>query len=379
MSRKQEKFAAAVSQHPEAAVAVAEVVGQSLDQTGHSPELALLFASGAHGIQMSQIAKTIQNTLNPTVLIGCRAGSTLVHRQEIEDGPSVVLWTARISSAQPLRLLEPELPDDLEEGSAVVLMADPFSFDASTFVTTIDPSITLVGGLASAASHRDGNQLLLDDRKFTDGAVAVVLPPDIGAKALVATGCRPVGDPMVVTNAEGPLVRHLAGRPAIERLGDLLDSADTETADRIRRGLHLGVVIDEHQDNFEAGDFLIRPIVGADQSSGALAVGATLPVGTTVQFQVRDAAAASADLASRLTGLSAAAAVAFTCNGRGSNLFEVAGHDAEQLVDGLGTNAVAGMSCAGELGPVGSEHHLHGFTNSVLLFDTVAEPAETGV
>ncbi|MDG2427837.1 MAG: FIST N-terminal domain-containing protein [Acidimicrobiales bacterium] len=373
MSRKQGKFAAAVSQHPEAAVAVAEVVGQSLDQTGHGPELALLFASGTHRSQISQIAQTIHNTLGPTVLLGCSAGSTLVHHQEIEEGPSVVLWTARISSVEPLRLLEPKLPENLAAGSAVVLMADPFSFDAAAFAATICPTITLVGGLASAASHAGGNQLLLDDMQFTDGAVAVVLPPGIGAQALVATGCRPVGDPMVITKAEGSLIRHLAGRPAIERLGNLLDSADTETATRIRRGLHLGIVIDEHQVNFEAGDFLIRPIVGADQSSGALAVGAPLPVGTTVQFQVRDAEAASADLESRLSGLSAAAAVAFTCNGRGSNLFGVAGHDAEHLVDGLGTTAVVGMSCAGELGPVGSEHHLHGFTNSVLLIGTVAE------
>ena len=43
------------------------------------------------------------------------------------------------------------------------------------------------------------------------------------------------------------------------------------------------------------------------------------------------------------------------------------GHDAEHLSDGLATTAVAGMFCAGEIGPVGSRHFLHGFTASSLL------------
>ena len=34
----------------------------------------------------------------------------------------------------------------------------------------------------------------------------------------------------------------------------------------------------------------------------------------------------------------------------------------------LGTDAVAGMFCAGELGPVGGRSFLHGFTASILIF-----------
>jgi len=41
----------------------------------------------------------------------------------------------------------------------------------------------------------------------------------------------------------------------------------------------------------------------------------------------------------------------------------------------LGTTDVAGMHCAGEIGPVGGRHHLHGFTASALLLGT-DDPAE---
>ena len=222
------------------------------------------------------------------------------------------------------------------------------------------------------AGNRPGNnRLLLDDETFTDGGVAVIFPPGLGARAVVAPGCRPVGDPYVVTGSDGNLLLSLGGRPALERLREVLDAADDQTRDRLRRGLHVGLVIDEHREAYESGDFLVRAVLGADRSSGAVAIGDRAAVGTTVQFQVRDADAATADLRARLRGLQASAALVFTCNGRGSHLFGSPGHDARQFTDGLGTTAVAGMFCAGEIGPVGPAHHLHGFTAAALLFDAI--------
>ena len=366
-------YATAVSQHPDTAVAVAEVIGQSLERIGSQPGLAILFASGAHAGEAPRIARAVRHGLSPTVLLGCTAGGTLANRQEIEEGPSIVLFTAQVDGTRPLRLDSPRLPDDLPTGSAVVLMGDPFTFDAATLAASVRSDLTVVGGLASASARPGGNRLILNDATFTTGAVALVLPVGVDARAVVATGCRPVGDPMVVTDSEGNRILSLAGRPALERLARLISSADEADADRIRRGVHLGVVFDEHREEFGAGDFLIRSIVGTDKSAGALVVSDIVPIGTTVQFQIRDAEAASADLEDRLSDLSAGAALAFTCNGRGSHLFGLAGHDADHLVDRLDTTAVAGMSCAGEIGPIGSVHHMHGFTASVLLLDAVAE------
>jgi small ligand-binding sensory domain FIST len=134
-------------------------------------------------------------------------------------------------------------------------------------------------------------------------------------------------------------------------------------------GLHCGVVIDEHRVEFGAGDFLVRNVLGADRDNGAVAVGAVVPVGATVQFQVRDAATAHRELVELLTGRHADGALVFTCNGRGTNLFATPNHDAAVVGELLGTTAVAGMFCAGELGPVGGRNFLHGFTASLALFE----------
>ncbi|MHB8330475.1 MAG: FIST C-terminal domain-containing protein, partial [Acidimicrobiales bacterium] len=191
----------------------------------------------------------------------------------------------------------------------------------------------------------------------------------IGIETVVSQGCRPFGHPLVVTRSEDNVIFELAGRPALERLVN--QAHDTLTEEEIllleMGGLHLGRVIDEHREQFGRGDFLVRNVIGADRASGAIAIGDTVPVGTTVQFQLRDARTADEDLRAALGGRQADGALLFTCNGRGTRLFDEPDHDVGVLVDQLGPLPIAGFFAAGELGPVGGRNFLHGFTASVTL------------
>src|SRR4029077_14038206 len=115
-------------------------------------------------------------------------------------------------------------------------------------------------------------------------------------------GCRSVGEPFVITRAEGNIVYELGGKPALERLQDVARSLDTEDRQLLARGVHLGHVIDESQATFGPGDFLVRNVLGGDPSNGAIAVGDLVDVGSTAQFQVRDAASADEELHRMLDG-----------------------------------------------------------------------------
>ena len=88
-----------------------------------------------------------------------------------------------------------------------------------------------------------------------------------------------------------------------------------------------------------------------------------------MQFHVRDAAAADDELRALLTGREARGAVMFTCNGRGRSMFGEPGHDAGVVAELLGPIPLAGMFCAGEIGPIGGQNFLHGFTATLALFD----------
>ena len=151
---------------------------------------------------------------------------------------------------------------------------------------------------------------------------------------------------------------------------EVIDGLDPDDRRLAQQGLHVGQVIDERKAEFGRGDFLVRNVLGADRSNGAVDVGGDVDVGSTLQLQVRDALSADEDLRALLAeaGPAPAGALVFTCNGRGEQLFGTPHHDAQAVDDAFGGAPQAGMFCAGELGPVGGRSFLHGFSASVLVF-----------
>jgi small ligand-binding sensory domain FIST len=203
----------------------------------------------------------------------------------------------------------------------------------------------------------------------------LVLSGPVTVEALVSQGCRPVGNPMTVTNCDGNVVLELAGRPALQRLEDLLLSLPDEDQAIAATGLQVGVMHDEYLDTHEQGDYLIRNLVRVDVDRAAIVIADDVEVGQTISFQLRDPAAASDDLRRILTEWAsgnegrAAGALLFSCNGRGEAFFTSSDHDAVTVRDHLGGAEVAGYFAAGEIGPVSGRNHLHGFSASVVVFD----------
>jgi small ligand-binding sensory domain FIST len=325
------------------------------------------------------MARTVRSLVQPGVLVGCTGVAVLGGPREVEDSPALALWTARLpATPRPVRLTAARTPSGtalqglsastLGPGEALLLLADPYSLPVDAIVDALPDGQPVVGGLASAATGPGGNRLVLDDEVASSGGVGVVLPAAVQTTTVVSQGCRPIGDPMIVTRAEGNLVIEMAGRSALDRLDDLVRRADPDERALLAGGLQLGVAVDEHRETFGRGDFLVRSVLGADRTSRGRGVGPRGAGGTTVQFQVRDAEAADDDLRTLLAGAHGAGALVFTCNGRGVRLFGEPDHDARMVYDALGTPALAGMFCAGELGPVGRRSFVHGFTASLVLF-----------
>lgn len=377
-------FASAMSEHPVTAHAVGEVAGQVLERLGERPDLALVFVTPPHAGALEDALGTVDGVLHPLVMLGCAAESVAGPHREVEQSAAVTLFAARTGPLVPLVLearadpVDESLaiagwPEDLAFApQALVLVADPYSFPVDESLGWIErrqPGLAVVGGMASAGHGPGGNRLALGTAVRSSGAVGALLGPGIDVETVVSQGCRPFGQPLVVTKAEGNVIFELAGRPALDRLvsaaRDTLDETEMHLLET--GGLHIGRVIDEHREHFGAGDFLVRNVVGADRHSGAIAVGDLVPVGTTVQFHLRDADTADEDLRAMLRGRQADAALLFTCNGRGTQLFGAPDHDVAVLTEELGHIALAGFFAAGELGPVGGHNFLHGFTASVAL------------
>jgi small ligand-binding sensory domain FIST len=379
-------FASALSVHPDPVEATGEVAGRLLEQIGTGADLAVLFCSPHHVDAFGEIASAVRTLLSPTVLVGATGVAVVGGAREVEDDPAVALWAGRLAAPpRPVRVTAARTPsgvalgglsaDTCGSGEILVLLADPFSLpidDVVAMLGQLDPPVLVVGGAASAARGPGGNRLVIDGEVASDGAVGVVLPADVATALVVSQGCRPIGDPMIVTASDRNRLLALAGQPALDRLEALARAADPDERARLAEGLHLGIAVDEHRATFGRGDFLVRNLLGVDQGSGALVTTEQVPVGTTVQFQVRDADAADDDLRALLAQASAGGladgALLFTCNGRGRRLFGEPDHDAQAVAEALRSDALAGVFCAGEIGPVDDRSYVHGFTASIVLF-----------
>jgi small ligand-binding sensory domain FIST len=382
------RYAAALSTHPDAAEAVGAVVGELLEQLdGNRPDLLVLFVSKHHTDAFADIAAGLRALLEPDVLIGTTAIAIAGGSREIEDEPAVSVWAADWGGVGAEGFVLEVVPDGESvrvdgwpggtgADATVLLLADPFTFpvaDLLSLCNTRVPGLRVIGGLASAGAMAGANRLALDDRVVRSGAVGVVVPREVAVRTIVSQGCRPVGSPFTVTKAERNVVFELGGRSAISRLEELVATAADRDRALLARGLHVGIVVDERNVDFDRGDFIVRPVLGADQSTGAVTIGDLVEVGQILQFQVRDAEAADEDLTALLSssqdGRPVGGVLLFTCNGRGRNLFGYPDHDAALIDDRLGPLPLAGAFCAGEIGPVGGRNFLHGFTASLALFD----------
>jgi small ligand-binding sensory domain FIST len=376
------RFAAALSEHPVASQAVGEVAGEILEALGgDEPDLLVVFVSPHFVGAVDDVTAAFREVLEPRVLLGATAVGVVGGAREVEESPGLSVFAASCPDAEltsvaldvertPDGLAVVGWPDLAGDPSTLLLLADPFSFPLDGFLGRLRedrPGLQVIGGAASAARGPGGNRLMIDDRVTTSGAVGVFID-GLSVRAVVSQGCRPVGAPYVVTDGDGNRIRELAGRSAIERVQDTAAAANEEDRALMQAGLHLGIVVDEHQVDFERGDFLVRNVLGGDAATGAIVVGDEVTVGQTVQFHVRDAAAADEDLRALLAGEDASAALLFTCNGRGARFFGVPDHDAAVVDQLLGPLPVAGAFCAGEVGPVSGRTFLHGFTASLALF-----------
>lgn len=386
------RFAAASTQLEDAEEAGRILARTVLQQIGTgSINLACLFWSPHYIPHVGELSRAVQAALAPQMLLGCCGEGIIAETEEIEAAPAATLWVAQLPQVEliPLRLSPTldgvrlsgaEWPDTLSGRSTspvLLLLADPFTTPMNEVLSMISqrcPPATAIGGLAGGGHDLGQNRLLLNEQTFDEGLVGVALSGQVCVRTIISQGCRPVGQRYVVTKADENVIHELGGKPALTQLQQLFESLGHEDQQLAQRALHLGIVVDEHRNRFERGDFLVRNLLGADRSTGSLAVGEMLQAGQTVQFHVRDAHSASEDLSLLVASdrlrhkQPPLGALIFSCCGRGRGLFGHPHHDVTTVRKEAGPIPIAGFFAQGEIGPVGGSNFLHGYTASVALF-----------
>ena len=390
------QWSSAVSDSPSFTEAVTQVSEQILaNLDGQHPDLAVVFISSHHMPSYVVAPELLAETLGAKVLIGCSAAGVIGGGQEVERRPGIAISAAILPGVElsPFHLNQDELPSPdagpeewqallgirAEDCPAIMLLPDPFTLRSEHLLAGLDfafPSTIKIGGLASGGGQPGANALFINDRSVRSGAVGVAFTGDLAVETVVAQGCRPIGEPFIVTQSEINVISKLGDQTPLEVLRDLFEAAETREKRLIRRSLQIGIIMDRLAQNSNEGEFLIRNVLGADEEDGTLAVGELVQEGQVVQFFVRDAQAADEDLRMMLEeyidnldeGDIPASALLFSCIGRGQYLYGSPDHDTSMFTDMVADIPVTGFFSNGEIGPLGDQTFLHGYSASFALF-----------
>ncbi len=391
------RFAGALSTEARSELAEEQVIERletGLD--GAALDLLAVFVSHHHGVAIEGLGRRLAALTGARVVVGCTGESIIGGGREVEHEPALAAWAAHLPGTElrPLRVnAEPSeegqatfsaLPDVRDPARASLLVvADPFSFPMDEYLERLNeayPGVPAVGGMASGGMGPGQNMLFDGSQLYGEGALGVVLEGDIEVASVVSQGCRPVGRPWVVTACQGNLVQRLGGQPAVDVLMETVQGLDERDRELFQRAPFVGLAIDPAKSQFERADFLVRGIVGLQPKERAVAIADLPRRGMTLQFLLRDARSASEDLEEMMKsrvgkdggarpGGPSAGALLFSCNGRGSRMFDEHDHDVRRVKAALSAEVpVAGFFAMGEIGPVGGRNFLHGFTASVAVF-----------
>ncbi|MCM1985215.1 FIST signal transduction protein [Lyngbya confervoides] len=410
------KWTNALSTLPSLEAALDEVIAQTTAALPAPPDLAILFISTAYTSEFTRVLPLLQEKLAVKHLIGC-GGNGIIGQPlgqtpaEIEAKPAIALTLAHLPEVriQTFHIEGRHLPDsdsppqdwvdllgiDPQDDPAFMLLADASTAKVRELLQGMDfayPNAEKIGGLTSGSSLFGGSGLFLEDCLLHEGTIGVALSGNIVLDTIVAQGCRPIGPPFRVTEAE----RHIAlqvellGRSLgaaleagaeiltpLEALEDLLE--DLEETDRAlaQQALSVGIASNEFKENLEPGDYLIRDLIGVDPKVGAIAIGDRIRAGQRIQFHLRDARASAEDIEtlvmryqSRIAGADNApqGAVVFNCLGRGAGFYGTPNHDIQTICQYIPQIPITGFFCHGEIGPIGGSTYLHGYTASIGIF-----------
>jgi small ligand-binding sensory domain FIST len=402
------QWTCALSSKASLEAALHDAIDRARANLAGEPTLGFLFISSAFTSEYSRVMPLITEKLTNVPLIGCSGGGIIgttadgkVREAEDEIAISLVLAHLPGVTVVPFHVDTDRLPDldgspgawsrligaDPASSPCFVMLSDPFSRGIKDLLAGMDYAYfgaPKIGGVASSGIVNGSIGLFAHGRMYREGTVGLAMSGNIEMETIVAQGCRPIGEPFRVTESERNIILKMETEPArssgrtkpLEQLQALVQELDEEDRLLAQSALFVGVAQTEFKMSLGAGDFLVRNLMGYDPKEGALAVGDRIRPGQRIQFHLRDAETSAEDLKTllrvhRMKSMeksTAIGALMFACLGRGEALYDQPNYDSRMFAEHLGMMPMAGFFCNGEIGPVGDNTYLHGFTSVFGIF-----------
>lgn len=354
---------------------IAKTIARQLEAAPQGANLGFLYATDALADDLPSILTFLRQTSGVedwagTIGLGVCAGAAEYH-----DRPAAVALLGRFPQGSftvfpVLRRGLGDLPGsvrawtDSAAAPFAVVHGDPYNNRLPEILEEAAGAFScfLVGGLT--ASRGPSSQIA---GGVTSGGVSGVLfAPEVQVATGLSQGCAPVGEPRMVTEAEGNVIISIDGTPALDVMKRDIGELLARNLNRVAGYIHAAFPVP----GSDTRDYLVRSLVGIDVERGWVAVGGSVAPGDRVMFVRRDPKSAVEDLAAMVDGLQARLPAApkgglyFSCVARGPSMFGAPGKEMAIITERLGDIPLVGFYGNGEI----SNARLYGYTGVLALF-----------
>jgi hypothetical protein len=362
-------------------------------QLGMRPEIIFAFASVAQ--PLNEVLQGLRQKYPRTLVVGASSAGEFSNREELKSATSLFALGGDIEAHAALGVglranaeraaasVHERLPKQivgLKEQTAVVLL-DPLAGVSEettlSLAALLGDRVQLAGGAAGDDLKLKQCRVGLNDEVQEDAMVVVKLFTKNRAAVGIAHGHKPLSEPLIVTSAEGSVVRTINDRPAWEVWRE-----QTRDAARIA-----GIDV-ERLPTAEQGAFLLRFEAGLASGAaykvraplsvgerGALNFACGVPQGSTFRIMQSDrdgqvdSARRAAEQARARLGQTVGGALVFDCICRnlilGDRFAQALGH----MHDALDRAPMSGFETYGEVALDATDFSgFHNTTSVVLAF-----------
>jgi hypothetical protein len=256
--------------------------------------------------------------------------------------------------------------------SAMILLADCLAGDLQQLFLgaykVAGPMTAIVGGAAGDELQFKASYVFDDEEAIEQGAVAIWIASDRPLGATTRHGWKPIGDPLLVTRAEGTEIVELNGRPAAAAYEEQLGLAGERlSADKFWDSSMYHPFGILQMD----GSTIIRAARAKTPSDSLLIQACVPPAGSAVQVMEGScdsllAIVGEVGRAALKANPEAGLILAFSCAMRARIMKERTHEEAETLQAAAGDVVVAGIYCCGEFARTAGTLGTHNATLTVL-------------
>lgn len=356
------------------------------------PDWVVAFCRVPSAEALRECLERIQEITRAPIVVGATCASALVSGRDedatgqgaavaalaVRGGPRLEVYDARLDYDQQVDAFE--IGRRLRESGAraAMVLACPERLEAEEFLRSINEQargVPIFGGIVSAASNEAVEPAVGSHRAaHPHAAVVLGFSGAFDLEIVVTHSCDPLGEPEMITEAQGTVIRRLGRRTALEVLRDQLALLPAPRQQIAAQNLAGGLLMDPLEGVWGRGAYIIRALTGVDPQEGAVRVAQPVGPGAWFCFQQRDAGIARLDLEERLSLARARDprppefGFYFDCLGRGRRLYGEVGVDLECIRSTWELFPLAGMRTNAEFAPGRAGPVMHSFTGVLALF-----------